>query len=81
MYTAVQKKPKSRPHGDINEDEIPLNAVHTTRGKPSHNMTEDLYTAVMKKPRGTEIAPPIPPHTVEELYTAVVKTPKGKAED
>ena len=44
-------------------------------------MTEDLYTAVMKKPRDTETAPPIPPHTVEELYTVVVKTPKGKAED
>ena len=83
LYTAVQKKPKSRPHGDNNKDEPTPNMVHTvtTRGKPSHNMTEDLYAAAITKPKDTETAPPIPPHTVEELYTAVVKTPKGKEEN
>jgi hypothetical protein len=34
---------------------------------PPHTI-EDLYTAVMKKPKGdsTDGAPPIPPHTVDD---------------
>ena len=40
---------------------------------------EDLYTAVMKKPKEIEendaiIVPPTPPLTIEELYTAVNKS-------
>ncbi len=51
--------------------------------KSSQNTTKDLDTPVMKKPidDDTEIAPPIPPHTVERLYTAVMKKPKCSAED
>ena len=39
--------------------------------------------AAMKKPKdnSTEVAPPLPPHTVEELYTAVMKKPKESTED
>ena len=48
---------------------------------PSHAV-EELYTAVEKKPKGSqpkdkEETPPIFPHTVEELYTAVEKKPKS----
>ena len=81
LYTTVQKKSKHTFHGDGNKDEVPSHKVdqmHAARGKPSpilQNITGDLYTEVMKKPKDgsaddTEAAPPIPPHTVEELYTA-----------
>ena len=41
------------------------------------HIIEELYTAV-KKPKGEEDTPPIPPpHTVEELYTAVQKQLKS----
>ena len=48
----------------------------------SSHTIEELYTAVKKKPKGSEPkdeeeTPPIPPHTVEELYTAVEKKPKS----
>ena len=74
LYTAVEKKPKSIP--DENKEEAPTHSV-------LQNTTEDLYTAVMKKPKedSTEVAPPLPPHTVEELYTAVMKQPKESTED
>ena len=43
---------------------------------------EDLYTAVMKKPKEIEendaiIVPPTPPLTIEELYTAVNKSQRS----
>ena len=46
------------------------------------NTVEELYTAVKKKPKGSqpkdeEETPPIPSHTIEELYTAVEKKPKS----
>jgi hypothetical protein len=53
--------------------------------KQDPQTTEQLYTAVEKKPKvceskGEEETPPIPPpHTVEELYTAVQKKPKSKS--
>ena len=60
--------------------------MQTAGEKPSQSTTEDLYTAVMKKPKDasaldTQTAPPIPPHTVEELYTAVMKKPNSGTED
>ena len=49
--------------------------------EPVSHRAEDLYTAVMKKPKensvNDKVVPPIPPHTIEELYTAVHKKPKG----
>jgi hypothetical protein len=94
LYTAVQKKPKSRSHANDNKDETATHTeeeIHTAGEKPPQilkNTTEDLYTTVMKKPHDgdgsaddTEVAPPIPPHTMEELYTARQKEPKGYAED
>ena len=73
LYT-VEKKPKSIP--DKNKEEAPTHTV-------LQNITEDLYTAVMKKPKDgpTEVAPPLPSHTVEEPYTAVMKKPKESKED
>ena len=66
MYTVIKKKPTGS-SAPVNES-VP-------------QMAEDLYTAVMKKPKensvNDEVVPPIPPHTVEELYTAVHKEPKG----
>ena len=40
---------------------------------PPHTV-EELYTAVMKKPKAKETddeveAPPVPPHTVKELHS------------
>ena len=74
LCTAVEKKQKSIT--DENKEEAPTQTV-------LQNMTEDLYTAVMKKPKdsSTKIAPPFPPYTVEELYTAVIKKPKENTED
>jgi hypothetical protein len=53
--------------------------------KQDPQTTEQLYTAVEKKPKvceskGEEETPPIPPpHTVEELYTAVQKNPNSRS--
>ena len=52
---------------------------------PPH-MIEELYTAVKKKPKGSEPKdedkiPPMPPHTIEELYTAVEKKPRSNADE
>ena len=90
LYTFVQKKLKSNSNADSNKDEAPTSPtaeeMQTAAEKPSQSATEDLYTAVMKKPNDssavdTHTAPPIPPHTVEELYTAVMKKPNSGAED
>ena len=49
--------------------------------EPVSQVAEDLYTAVMKKPKENSVnngvVPLIPPYTTEELYTAVQKKPKG----
>ena len=71
LYTAVEKKPKSI--ADENREEAPTHTV-------LQNTTEDLYTGVIKD-GSTEVAPPLPPHTVEELYTAVMKKLKESTED
>ena len=68
LYTAVQKKPKSRSSTDSNKDETPLADDTETAPPilPPHSV-EELYTAVMKKPNSgaedEEEAPPIPPYT------------------
>ena len=73
LYTAVEKKPKSIP--DKNKEKAPKQSV-------LQNMTEDRYTAAMKKPKDdSTVTPLLPPHTVEELYTAVMKQPKESTED
>ena len=64
LYTAVQKKPKSRSNADGNKDKIPLaDDRETAPPIPTHTV-EELYTAVMKKPKGNtedkKAAPPIP---------------------
>ena len=59
--------------------------VEKQKSCPSDTI-EELYTAVKKKPKGSEPkdeeeTPPIPPHTVEELYTVVQKKPKSNADE
>ena len=68
LYTVVKKKATG--------SSVPVN-------EPVSKAAEDLYTAVMKKPKenlnsvNNKAVPSIPPHTIEELYTAVHKMPKG----
>ena len=84
------ENPNSKSNADSNKDEAPpphtVEEMQTAEEKPSQSATEDLYTAVMKKPKDssaddTEAAPPILPHTVEELYTTVMKNLNSGAED
>ena len=74
MYTAVRKKTTDSATTATFEETAPTIPPHTV---------EELYTAVMKKPKARETddeveAPPVPPHTVEELYTAVQKNKNYK---
>ena len=83
-YMATEKGPLVSPY----KFEVPSASMQEKKEKaeeqainPSHTF-EELYTAVKKKPKGSqpkdeEEKPPIPPHTVEELYTAVEKKPKS----
>ena len=87
-YTAAEKGPPVSPYNN----EVPSASMQEMKEKaeeqeinPPH-MVEELYTAVRKKPKGSEPndkeeTPPIPPHTVEELYTAVEKQSKSNADE
>ena len=86
--TAAEKGPPVSPYNN----EVPSASMQEMKEKaeeqeinPPH-MVEELYTAVKKKPKGSEPnnkeeTPPIPPHTVEELYTAVEKKSKSNADE
>ena len=62
LYTAVKKNAK----GSVMEEEDGAPQI------PPHTI-ENMYTAVMKKPKGDSIesgtdgAPPIPPYTVDDV--------------
>ena len=85
-YTAAEKGPPVSPY----RNGLPSASMQEMKEKaeeqeinPPH-MVEELYTAVKKKPEGSEPkdkeeTPPIPPHTVEELYTVVEKKSKSNA--
>ena len=64
--TQLSRKSQSRSNADGNRDETPLaDDKETAPPIPPHTV-EELYTAVMKKPKGNEEdekeAPPIPPY-------------------
>ena len=86
-YMVAEKGPLVSPY----RHEVPSASMQEMKEKaeeqeinPSH-VFEELYTAVKKKPKGSEPkdeeTPPIPPHTVEELYTAVEKKPKSNTDE
>ena len=82
----AEKRPPVSPYR--NDSEVPSASMQEKKEKakqeetnPPHTV-EELYTAVKKKPKGSELkdeeeTPLIPPHTVEELYTAVEKNPNS----
>ena len=87
-YTAAEKGPPVSPY----RNELPSVSMQEKKEIaekqeicPSHAV-EELYTAVKKKPKGSEPkdeeeTPPIPPHTVEEQYTAVEKEQQSNADE
>ena len=88
-YTAAEKGPPVSPYRyEVSSAsmEEKKETVEKQESCSSHTI-EELYTAVKKKPKGSEPkddqeeTPSIPPHTVEELYTAVEKKPKSNTDE
>ena len=87
------KVAEKEPHVSSYRNEVPSASMQEKKEKvkeqvinPPHTV-EELYTAVKKKPKGSEPKdeedkiPPTPPHTIEELYTAVEKKPRINADE